>query len=53
MGGGGGGEGGLRINGKNSGAVQTSLQLAFTDSVVPATQAFDNICYFVLTMGLV
>ena len=33
---------------KNRGAVITSLQLAFTERVVPATQAFDwsldNVC---------
>ena len=36
-GGGGGGEGGE----KNRGTVITSLQLAFTERVVPATQAVD------------
>ena len=40
-GGGGRGGGGLGGKGKNRGAVRTSLQLAFTEGVVPATQAFD------------
>ena len=44
MGGAGGrGKGGVGLGGneKNRGAVRTSLQLAFTEGVVPATQAFD------------
>ena len=49
-GGGGGGE-------KNRGTVITTLQLAFTEHVVPATQAFDwsldNRCLLALTTGLV
>ena len=38
-----GGEGGVGRGGgeKNRGTVITSLQLAFTERVVPATQAFD------------
>ena len=46
--------GGARMN---RGSVITSLQLAFTERVVPATQAFDwsldNRCLFALTTGLV
>ena len=42
---------------KNRGTVITSLQLSFTERVVPATQAFDwsldNRCLFALTTGLV
>ena len=42
---------------KNRGTVITTLQLAFTERVVPATQAFDwsldNGCLFALTAGLV
>ena len=42
---------------KNRETVITSLQLAFTELVVPATQAFDwsldNRCQFALTTGLV
>ena len=42
---------------KNRGTVITTLQLAFTERVVPATQAFDwsldNGCLFALTTGLV
>ena len=39
--GGGGGRGGAGRVEKNRGAVITSLQLAFTERIVPATQAFD------------
>ena len=39
---------------KNGGTVLTSLQLAFRECVVPATQAFgwslDNRCYFNLVL---
>ena len=42
---------------KNRGTVITTLQLAFTERVIPATQAFDwsldNACLFALTTGLV
>ena len=51
-----GGGGGWRCE-KNRGTVITSLQLAFTERVVPATQAFDrsldNRCYFRLTTDLI
>ena len=49
-------EGGGRDE-KNRGTVMTTLQLAFTERVVPTTQAFDwsldNGCLFALTTGLV
>ena len=42
---------------KNRGTVITSLQFAFTEHVVPATQAFDwssdKRCQFALKTGLV
>ena len=47
---------GLGGSGKSRGTVLTSLQLAFRECVVPATQAFgwslDNRCYFDLVLPL-